>query len=528
VTQEAVSSTDEPPTVDADARATSQPGGLKNWSTAILIAQPMVFGVAILLARAVEVSTTPASLLRPLVAVTLFAALVLFGGRIATRSWALAAIIASAIVLFTLREILPAFVLGLFALWWLVISGLRRAQSRRLPPARVPRAVARAAGIFAVVSLVFWAFQAWSAMTVEPPAVSIPEASARAAGVGSGEADPDIYVLLLDGYPRNDTLEATFDYDNSSFEGELESLGFDVAHEARSNYNRTWLTLASALNGQYVDDMMAGAPYPPDSDGQLRILQKLIDRASMLDVLRDRGYRILTAPPPFASATLTSADDFMGHQHLTQFEVRLIESSPWTLMFRDQVAGLLAESQHGSVVDAVDHAVAAARASGATPTFALSHIHSPHVPFVLGTPGSAALPACFPIDCTIWNATIEELGIDLEEYREGLVGELGEINALILDAVQEIVESDPSAVVILMSDHGSRYSLTDAGEMYRSFLAARTPGHDGLMSDGPSPVNLLRRLFSAYLPVDFAELPYEAWQSDWSQYLWLVPYERDE
>ena len=398
--------------------------------------------------------------------------------------------------------------------------------------ARVPSAVARAAGIFAVVSLGFWAFRAWSAMTVEAPIVSIPEASPRGAGVGSaeegGEADPDIYVLLLDGYPRSDTLEATFDFDNSSFEGELEELGFDVAHDARSNYNRTWLTLASTLNGQYVDDMMAGAAYPPDPDGQLRILQKLIERASMLDILRDRGYRILTAPPPFASAALTTADDFMGHRHLTQFEVRLIESSPWTLMFRDQAAGLLAQSQHNSVLDAVDHAVDVALASDAVPTFALSHIHSPHVPFVLGTPGSAALPACFPIDCTIWNATIEEQGIEFEAYRQGLVGELGEINALILDAVREIVDSDPDAVIILMSDHGSRYSLTDVDEMYRSFLAARTPGHDGLMSDGPSPVNLLRRVFSAYLPVEYRELPYKAWQSDWSQYLWLVPYESDE
>ena len=40
---------------------------------------------------------------------------------------------------------------------------------------------------------------------------------------------PDIYVVLLDAYPRADTLDNDFGYDNSPFLDGLRAEGFDVA-----------------------------------------------------------------------------------------------------------------------------------------------------------------------------------------------------------------------------------------------------------------------------------------------------------
>jgi hypothetical protein len=364
-------------------------------------------------------------------------------------------------------------------------------------------------------------------MNIQAPDVQTPEPAGPALGQVGREPLPNIYLLLLDGYPSADTLEMTFGYDNTPFLEGLEDLGFDVPTGVRTNYNKTWLTLASMLNGQYVGDMMDGHPYPPESHGQLWIVQKIINRASMLDPLRDNGYRILTAPSPFSTAELRSAQDVSGHAALNQFEVRLIESSPWMLIFRDLAASTLMSSQRSAVLAAIDSAVVTARDDHSEPHFLFAHIHSPHTPFALGSDEPGVLPECAPLECTLWSATIEELRIDLDAYRSGLVAQIEHLNALVLDAVAEIVAEDPGAVVILMSDHGIRYSYADVDEHFRSFLATRTPGHAGLFSDGPAPVNLLRRLVSTYLSIEYPDLPYEAWQADWSQYLRLVPYEAD-
>ena len=51
---------------------------------------------------------------------------------------------------------------------------------------------------------------------------------------------PSVYVLLLDGYPRQDSLEDS-GYDNGPFVAALSDLGFEVHADARSDYPRTEL-----------------------------------------------------------------------------------------------------------------------------------------------------------------------------------------------------------------------------------------------------------------------------------------------
>lgn len=65
-------------------------------------------------------------------------------------------------------------------------------------------------------------------------------------------AHPDVYLILLDGYPRPDKLLAEFGIDNGAFIGGLEERGFAVAHASRSNYMETRLTLQSMFGGGHV------------------------------------------------------------------------------------------------------------------------------------------------------------------------------------------------------------------------------------------------------------------------------------
>jgi len=68
----------------------------------------------------------------------------------------------------------------------------------------------------------------------------------------SGEYQPDIYYLLMDGYARADTLERVFDFDNSAFLDDLRGRGFYVADQSYANYRSTEQSLYASLNMDYL------------------------------------------------------------------------------------------------------------------------------------------------------------------------------------------------------------------------------------------------------------------------------------
>ena len=484
----------------------------------LLIGQPLVFAGGVILARFTAVPTPLESLVRPTFVVVSLAALALILLRFLTRSWAMGAMLSSALVLFSLRELMPAVVVASAAAAWPLLVVLRRVIHRRPPPRSFLLNMARATGIFGAVYLVVMGLGAARAAVAGAPEMHLPQYES------SGTGGPSIYFLLLDGYPRADTLAETFGIDNRPFLGDLEGMGFSVSDEARTNYNKTWLTLASALNGAYIEDLLGDQEVPMDAPDELRWLEALIAEASIPDLLRDRGYVIRTVPSPYRSTSLSTADEVLGGGHLNEFEVKLISGSPWTLFFRDEVATFLYEGQAEQVIDSIDETVAAAESRSSQPQFLLSHIHSPHPPFVLrptSSPGRPITAGCFP-SCSLWEARIDSLGVTFEDYRAGLARQIAALNEMLLDAASRIIAVDPTAVIILVSDHGTRYSLDDLPEHYRSFLAARTPGFDSLFPRDESPVNILRRVMAAYFDADVVPLPYRAWALDWAYNLRLT------
>ena len=497
---------------------TAKPGFVKRATTAVLLVQPVVFAIAVLLGRFVSYPTSIESLGRPMLVVAVGALFALMIARMLFGSWAWAAILSNAFVLLSLREPILGGVMVALALWWLLIRLARRIGHRGPPDVAVPWYIARAGGILSAAYLTVMALSAITAAT-DAPDVDFPSYSS------TGSGGPNIYVVLLDGYPHVDTLERVFEIDSTDFIDSLNELGFDIATQARTNYNKTWLTLASMLNGAYIDDLLGDVPIPEEPSSQIRWLHSLIDRATLLDVLRQRGYTVRTVPPPFRSAALTSADETIGAASVTEFEAHLIREAPWTLLLQDSVRALLSNSQRAQVTHALDTVSRlSGEAASAKPQFVLAHVQSPHTPFVLGDVPSSESLNCFPVLCSFWSSTLQELRITFPVFRDGLATQISELNELVIEAVRNIATNDPQAVVIVMSDHGSRYSLADPAEHYRSFLAVRSPRFAGLYPEDESPVNILRGLFSAYFGADLDRMPYRAWISDWSsQYLRLEP-----
>jgi hypothetical protein len=478
----------------------------------LIFAQPFFFAAATVVARFDAIPSAPTALLRPLLVVLVATAILLALALMLTRNPPLAALLTSAFVLISLREPVLGGLFAAIVVWWLLLRLLRLARLYRGHAQNSLLAVARATGVLSVA--LFFAASGLAIIGQLSGRVTIaPEVGAIEV---SGEGGPNIYLILLDGYPRNDVLAETFGHDNTAFTDALEQRGFSVSDKARSNYRKTWLTLASVFNGQYVDDLIGDQTIPKDHATQTRWAQSLINNGGMLEVFRNRGYRIVSVPSAFTSAELLTSDSIIDHGYVNELEANLIGRSPWALLFRREVESFLGSAHRAATLDALSTAAEIAETDSDQPRLAFIHVLSPHTPLVLGEHLNRPphLTPCFPASCSVWSASMDEIGIGFEEYRERLIEQIQALNDGVLGSVDRIIEADPSAIVVLMSDHGSRYTISNREEQFKSFLAARAPGEPRLFPENESDVNILRRIIRAEFGAQIEPLRYKAWWSD--------------
>ena len=490
----------------------------------LFVAQPFFFALATVIARFDVIPSAPGALMRPVLVVLVATAIVLAIALLLTRNPLLAAVLSSAFVMISLRELVLGGVLAAVALWWplLRILQLRRERGERVPSS--VRAVSRGAGALSIALLI-----ASAGLAVIGQISGHPTIAPRVTAIEvAGEGGPNVYLILLDGYPRGDVLAETFTFDNAPFSDALEDRGFSVSPGARSNYRKTWATLASMFNGRYLEELIGDQPVPNDPATQMRWVHSLINDGRMLDVFRERGYSIVTVPSAFTSAALLTSDTTIDHGYVNELEANLIGRSPWAHLFRREADAMLGSAHRWATLDALDVAAEIAESNSEQPRFAFIHVLSPHTPFVLGDDLNQPphLAPCFPASCSVWDATMAEIGIDFQEYRARLIEQIRALNDRIVDTMDRIIAADPDGIVVLMSDHGSRYAMSDRQEHFKTFLAARAPGHDPLFPADESTVNVLRRLISAEFGSYLEPLEYEAWWSD-PGLLDLTPIETD-
>lgn len=138
-----------------------------------------------------------------------------------TRRIGFASVGTTLVVLLMTQHPLAAFLIGLIAYrllswWWF---GRVRGVWASPPPIAQPVAIVACA--LTLVSIL---------TVVLTGSVSLPDHTSAAAGPPGASRThlPNIYVLLLDGYPRADSLADVYAYDNSTFLEQQRSYGFDV------------------------------------------------------------------------------------------------------------------------------------------------------------------------------------------------------------------------------------------------------------------------------------------------------------
>jgi hypothetical protein len=370
---------------------------------------------------------------------------------------------------------------ALAAAGWLLLVVIARRVGR--PMALVPRSASTATIVFVLVFFVSGVARA--AFSAEGPVAPV-TATRTATG-------PNIYLVLLDGYPRRDTLMTDLGIDNGPFESELAARGFDVYNDAQTDRRYTDLTLMTLLTGTTdgVPDDTAAA-----SQVQWRVRRALSD-AVLPRQAQAAGYEWDIIDSPAGHVTFT-AGNHIEQGGVNTFEDNMLAESVLGPIVESLLPDLLTDSLRQHFEQSVASLISLVDPNAHR--LVLAHLFQPHLPFLWDADGDPTdVPDFWPEE-NIFSAQIETMGMSLADYSAAMKGDLATLNPKLLAMVDQIVARDPAAVIVLFSDHGSRYSLAlRETEWYDSFLAARTPGHVGLFTDDPRPTAILRTLLPTYV-----------------------------
>ena len=164
-----------------------------------------------------------------------------------------------------------------------------------------------------------------------------------------------------------------------------------------------------------------------------------------------------------------TADRLVGGSSLNAFESDLFRLSPISRL--GIVSDWIIDSFRHRVIDEL-HAVAGVVSD--RPVFVWAHVLNPHAPAIFDRNGGALKHPCYPLRCPFFEPNAEAMGLTNDALEERLVGQVDYLNGLVEQAVSSIAARDPSAVIVILSDHGAR-DADPGDEYFHNFLAARTP-----------------------------------------------------
>lgn len=300
---------------------------------------------------------------------------------------------------------------------------------------------------------------------------------------------PDIYLIVLDAYARDDVLERLYGYDNSAFLRSLESFGFDIVPDAKANYSMTYASIPSMLMMDYpVTDGVAVT-----DEWHLALNTISSGRNRVVTSLKAMGYEYV------------HVESGMGQTRCGPFvdrcvRPRALDETAWGLLADSPVRPFLGSDWgyfvHGALgaLDAVVD-VAGERVDG--PRFVFAHVLAPHPPLFLDAQCEERSDP--RLDDVVMGTPSRRPIIG--RLRALYVEQLRCVNARLTRFLRTV---DPRSVILLTADHGpasleqlwtdiDRWSADQRAERFSIFTAYRVP--EGCDREPPaSVVNAFRFL----------------------------------
>jgi len=338
-----------------------------------------------------------------------------------------------------------------------------------------------------------------------------PEVTAGPSAIetASAEALPDVYYIILDGYGRSDVLADLYGIDNTEFLSFLEQQGFYVAADARSNYSKTILSLASALNMQYLDEIVeTQGVHSADRQPLIEMLQDSLVAQS----LRTAGYQTVGFETGYPPTELTDADVYLSDpggassasplewaaRGVNEFEILLLQTtvlrpaldkiSEGQSLARSLISQPYRDHRR-RVLFTLEELPGLSELPG--PQFVFVHILVPHPPFVFGRNGQEVVQ------------TRPFRLMDIEEYAPGeytarYADQLLSLDTLLSNAIARILDNSESPpIIILQGDHGPGAYMS-----YSKPLTSNMRERMSILNAYLVPAEATRRLYPSISPVN--------------------------
>lgn len=273
---------------------------------------------------------------------------------------------------------------------------------------------------------------------VASSAPDVPEPTASTPSPADRVDLPNVYYFMLDEYARADQMQEVVGLDNNDFLDSMRQRDFTVGDESFSSYTKTLLSMPSVLDMRYVADEESGLP-----GGILQYDDLLRGDNETVRRFEELGYEYVYSPT--GAFDWTECDEtadqcievMRSGLALDELDVALLRLTP--------VGSLLAANFPTTdpvyVLDELDEL----GPELSEPFFLFAHILNPHG------------PQRYDKDCSLrteFHFRAEQASeADIEAYAQ----DVRCLNELVLEAVDRILEKDPTAIIVVQGDHGTNF-----------------------------------------------------------------------
>jgi len=307
---------------------------------------------------------------------------------------------------------------------------------------------------------------------------------------------PDVYLIVLDGYSRADTLEA-LGYDNSEFLNTLEEMGFYVAGCSRTTYRHTLLSMSSTFSMDYLWKVI---PNTGVGDKNAAPLYEALIHNPVRSGFEQRGYTIVGFQTGYQWDQWTDADYYLtlkddtandetASSSITPFEyIFLRNTAIYPFIENSTLAAQRFYSHYRQVNFTLDE-LPKIVSSIHGPKFVYAHIMSPHTPYIFLPDGSLNM------DSRYYNTetgTPSNLGLEIEGY----INNIKYLNSRVPGILSDIIRnSEIPPIIVIQGDHG--YVLPE--RRFNNLMAFYFPnGGNASLYPTISPVNTFRLISNLY------------------------------
>ena len=329
--------------------------------------------------------------------------------------------------------------------------------------------------------------------------------------ISESDSLPNVYFIILDGYPRNDILEKHLNFDNSKFTNMLEQRGFHVAKNSFANYSFSGLSISSTMNMNYMNFL--ADEIGEDSRDYNPILGKdfgLYADNQVIKNFKSMGYKIAKiGSVPMYLHEIPLADLSSCYKSIHLMDNRLFDTVARTSMIGYFIERW-AEEQQRQIILCDFEELPKISSYYEEPVFVWSHIMLPHFPLIFGangepvTPGESLLvmnnPHVFEGTDSSWN------------IKQQFLQQLQFANKKSMELVDKILKNEKQSIIIIQSDHGSGFDTNlqdptddNVAQKLSNLSAIYFPDekHREMLTDDRTNVNTFRLVFNSYFGSDY-------------------------